>query len=125
MDGQKSPGRGWLSLLLKTRDQGAAIGLLFVAAILLGGFLVREGALRHRELAVHGPELPPPEFSVDLNSADWTELALLPGIGEKLARRIVESREHDGRFARPEQLRRVRGIGPRTWERLQPFVRCD
>ncbi|HND50917.1 MAG TPA: helix-hairpin-helix domain-containing protein [Pirellulaceae bacterium] len=125
IDGPKTPAAGWLSVVLRWRDQAAAIGLFFVAALLLGGFILREGALRHRELAAYGPELPPPEFSIDLNSAEWTELALLPGIGEKLAKRIVESREQDGPFARPEQLRRVRGIGPRTWEKLQPFLRCD
>ncbi|MBI2826885.1 MAG: helix-hairpin-helix domain-containing protein [Planctomycetia bacterium] len=62
-------------------------------------------------------------FEVDINEADWPELAQLPGVGETLARRIVESRQTDGPFADHEELRRIRGIGPRTLERIKPFLR--
>jgi competence protein ComEA len=48
---------------------------------------------------------------------------LLPGVGESLARRIVESRGALGRFADLDELRRVRGIGPKTLERIKPFLR--
>jgi competence protein ComEA len=61
-------------------------------------------------------------FSVDVNSADWPELVQLPGVGETLARRIVESREQDGPFTDPSDLRRVRGIGPKTLQRIQPYL---
>lgn len=64
----------------------------------------------------------PPQFLVDVNSAPWPELAQLPGIGETLARRIVESRQVEGPFQRVEDLQRVRGIGPKTVERIAPFV---
>ena len=65
------------------------------------------------------------EFKVDVNAAEWPELSQLPGIGEELARRIVQSREQDGPFADQQELRRVRGIGPRTLERIHPFCgRC-
>ncbi len=63
------------------------------------------------------------QFQVDVNSAGWPELSQLPGIGEALARRIVESREQQGPFADHQELRRVRGIGPRTLERISPFLR--
>ncbi len=59
---------------------------------------------------------------VDVNSADWPELSLLPNIGEVLARRIVESRQQEGPFASHEQLRRVPGIGPRTLEAIRPYL---
>ncbi len=58
-------------------------------------------------------------FTVDLNAADWPELAQLPGVGQTLARRIVESRHTDGPFRAPDDLRRVRGIGPKTLEGLR------
>jgi competence protein ComEA len=54
---------------------------------------------------------------------DWPELSQLPGIGEALARRIVESRQRDGEFVDHQELRRVRGIGPRTLERITPYLR--
>jgi competence protein ComEA len=63
------------------------------------------------------------EFQIDINAADWPEFSVLPGIGETLARRIVESRAEDGLFADTEELRRVRGIGPKTLERIRPYLR--
>ena len=48
---------------------------------------------------------------VDINSANVTDLAQLPGIGEVLARRIVDYRTIHGRFTAVEQLTNVEGIG--------------
>ena len=58
-----------------------------------------------------------------MNEADWPELSQLPGVGETLAQRIVESRETAGAFVDNEDLQRVRGIGPRTFERIKPYLR--
>jgi competence protein ComEA len=59
---------------------------------------------------------------VDLNRATAEELMRLPGLGPVLAARIVHSRESQGRFDRVDDLRRVRGIGPATLERLRPLL---
>ena len=61
-------------------------------------------------------------FQVDINAATWPELAQLPEVGETLARRIVEARDKGGRFADHQDLLRVNGIGPRTLERMTPFL---
>ena len=61
-------------------------------------------------------------FQVDVNAADWPELAQLPGLGETLARRIVASRQTSGPFRSYADLDRVKGIGPRTIERIRPFL---
>lgn len=60
---------------------------------------------------------------VDLNRADAMELDRLPGIGPVLAQRIVEHRARHGPFRRIEELRAVRGVGPRLLERLRSHVR--
>lgn len=60
---------------------------------------------------------------VDLNRATATELQRLTGIGPALARRILELRRQKGGFRRVEELVEVRGIGPKTLERLRPGVR--
>ena len=57
-----------------------------------------------------------------LNTAGISELMLLPRIGETTARKIVESREREGPFRNPEELRRIQGIGPATVERLRPYL---
>jgi competence protein ComEA len=56
---------------------------------------------------------------LELNAATAQDLATLPGIGEKLASRIVSDREANGPFARVEDLERVPGIGPAKLARLR------
>lgn len=58
----------------------------------------------------------------DLNRASEAELASIPGLGEKLAEQIVEHREEKGEFRSVEDLRKVKGIGPATLERVRPFL---
>jgi len=47
----------------------------------------------------------------------------MPGVGEQLAKRIVAERLENGAFRDWDDLRRVRGIGPRTLEGMKPFLR--
>ena len=54
-----------------------------------------------------------------LNSSDAEALDLLPGVGPALSQAIVVSRKAHGPFRSMEDLTRVRGIGPRTVERLR------
>lgn len=65
------------------------------------------------------------DFQVPINSADWPEFALLPGIGQTLAERIVEYRQQHGPFASVEHVERVKGIGPKTMQRIRPMLRVD
>jgi len=69
-------------------------------------------------------EIPPgPQiFKTDVNSAPASELSLLPGVGYELANRIVESRQSDGPYQKLEDLRRVRGIGPKTIRQIESMV---
>jgi competence ComEA-like helix-hairpin-helix protein len=67
----------------------------------------------------------PVEFPLDINSADVEDLELLPGIGPAKAAAIVALREELGRFGRVEDLVGVRGIGPRTLEKLKPYVKVE
>ena len=61
---------------------------------------------------------------VDINTADVAQLQALPGIGPKIAQRIVEERSR-GQFQSVDDLRRVAGIGPKTLEKLRPFARVQ
>jgi competence ComEA-like helix-hairpin-helix protein len=60
---------------------------------------------------------------LDPNLASAAELEALPGIGPALARRIVEDRAANGPFRTPDDLLRVRGIGPRLLDRIRPNLR--
>lgn len=58
---------------------------------------------------------------LDINQATPEQLTQLPGIGPKLAQRIVDERAKSP-FRSIEELRRVYGIGARTLERIRPHV---
>ncbi len=60
-------------------------------------------------------------LSIDPNRADLKTLEALPGIGPARALAIVREREQR-RFLSLGDLERVRGIGPRTVERLAGLV---
>lgn len=61
-------------------------------------------------------------FVLDPNTAPIDSLELLPGIGRVLADRIVEYRTTH-RFEREVDITEVKGIGPKLYERLRPYLR--
>ncbi len=92
--------------VLRLRDQGTAAVLLLGLSVFLG-------------LSMTGR--PPEEprnyrFQVDINRAGAEELMVLPGIGEKLAEGIILHREANGPFRTPEEIKGVKGIGPKKLE---------
>ena len=68
------------------------------------------------------PSRQAPTGALNLNHATQQDFERLPGIGPVLAGRIVEYRQVRGAFRDIEQLRRVKGIGKKTFERLRPLV---
>jgi len=59
---------------------------------------------------------------IDINRAEPWLLEALPGIGEVLAKRIVDYRSENGPFKRIEDLLKVSGIGPATFENIKDFI---
>ena len=62
---------------------------------------------------------------VNLNTATATQIATLPGIGEKAARLIIEYRDKNGGFKKIEELMNVKGIGEKSFLKLKPLVTVD
>lgn len=65
------------------------------------------------------------KLKIDLNRAEWYEFIILPGIGEKKAKAIVEYRKSKGAFRTIEQLSEVNGIGMKTVKRIKDLVFID
>src|SRR5262245_54263270 len=61
-----------------------------------------------------------PSGAVNLNAATVAELEALPGIGPKVAARIVEYRAKNGPFHKVEDLMNVQGIGEKSFLKLKP-----
>ncbi|MCO6459386.1 MAG: helix-hairpin-helix domain-containing protein [Pirellulaceae bacterium] len=107
---------------MRPGDQLALAGLLLLASLGAAGVWAVRGGLSGRLVDVD--RAPPVEirFQVDLNRASPPELALLPGIGETLAERIMQYRLRHGPFRELDELQRVHGIGPRTLAQLMPYL---
>lgn len=55
-----------------------------------------------------------------INYSDQSLLMTVKGIGPSLAQRIINSREGAGPFRVPEDLLRVKGIGPKRLQQFSP-----
>jgi competence protein ComEA len=65
---------------------------------------------------------PAPTGKVDINTASVEQLTSLPGVGEKLAARIVEYREKSGGFKSPQELMNVRGVGEKNFQKIEGYL---
>lgn len=81
----------------------------------------------------------PLDQRIDPNTASWSELTRLPRIGEQIAKRIVEYRQSHRPattpasdsggatsppvFTCPQDLGKIRGIGPKTVELIAPHLK--
>lgn len=59
---------------------------------------------------------------VNINTASVEQLVEVPGIGPALAARIVEHRQKAGAFKSLQELMNVKGIGERSFQKLQPYL---
>jgi competence protein ComEA len=109
--------------LLRRADQAAVAALMAAALVAMAGWWIAHGGWRGQLIEIERAEPLTARFDVDINAADLPELMQLPGIGEALARRIVESRKTSGPFAHHEDLLRIPGIGPKIFEQLRPYLR--
>jgi competence protein ComEA len=114
-------GKGWRPLLRRA-DQAAVAGLVLLALVGMGAYWFVQGGHRGELIEIDRAEPLTARYLVDINKAEWPEFAELPELGETLARRIVESRTEAGAFGDHDDLLRVNGIGPRTLERLKPYL---
>ncbi|MCL5258245.1 MAG: ComEA family DNA-binding protein [Firmicutes bacterium] len=79
---------------------------------------LRRTTSRRRKPAVRAPA----QVSLDLNAASAEALAQLPGIGDRLAARIVRYREVNGPFASVDELADVSGMTDSRIQKVAPFI---
>ena len=63
-----------------------------------------------------------PVAIVNLNTASAAQLEALPGIGAKVAARIIEYRQKSGGFKKIEDLMNVKGVGEKSFLKLKPLL---
>jgi competence ComEA-like helix-hairpin-helix protein len=80
------------------------------------------------QAVARGEQAPPPARPVpaasiiDLNQANATQLATVPGIGAQLASRILKYRSRLGYYVAVEQLTAVYGLSPENYARMAPYL---
>jgi len=88
----------------------------FVAAVLAAVFALGISA------GVASAAAKAPTGKVNINTATASQLSELPGVGEKLAARIIEFRQKQGPFKSTQELMNVKGIGEKNLQKLQPYL---
>ena len=103
------------------------IVIYFLATTLFIGTIIKVGMDYHWWL----PEteiisnLKPEDIKVklDINTAPWYELVLLPKLGEVKAKAIVAYREKHGNFKTLDELSNVNGIGTSIIEAVRDHIK--
>jgi competence protein ComEA len=94
--------------------------------MMLRRFVASGLALAMAALLVSGTALaaakPAPTAKVNINSASVEQLTTLPGVGPKLAARIVEYRQKSGAFRSAQDLINVRGIGEKNFAKIEAWL---
>jgi competence protein ComEA len=62
------------------------------------------------------------EGVVNINTATAEQLQLLPGIGEKKAEEIIKYRKEKGEFKAIEDIKNVKGIGDKVFEKIKDNI---
>lgn len=61
-------------------------------------------------------------IKISINSSSLEELCLLPGIGEKIAQRIIDYRSENGLFQNIEDITNVSGIGDAKFQKIKEYI---
>jgi competence ComEA-like helix-hairpin-helix protein len=59
---------------------------------------------------------------IDVNLADLDDLTAVPGIGPRLAERIICQREERGKFSGIEELGKIHGVGKKKLAAWAPYI---
>jgi competence protein ComEA len=62
---------------------------------------------------------------IGINSATFEDLKNLPGIGTKLAQKIIEYRKFNGNFKNLYELEKIDGIGEKKFSSIKQLISLD
>ena len=108
--------------LLRPADQVTLFFILSICAIGICGYVAFLGFGTSGLESFDEIERQNAEFQVDINTAPWTEIALLPNIGETIARAIVKFREANGGIENIESLVQIDGISDKKLAQLRRYT---
>ena len=71
------------------------------------------------------PAAKPAAGAININTADAAAIAQMPGMTPKRADAVIDYRNNSGRFSSCNDLQKVKGIGPKTVEKLLSVCTVD
>ena len=95
------------------------VGIVMLAVLVTGG---PQALAQEAQAAPAGTSRSTPAPVVNVNTATAEQFEGLPGIGAKMAARIVEYRQKNGSFKKVEELMNVKGIGEQAFLKLKPYL---
>lgn len=102
------------------------LGLVFFSARvgnpLQMGSAITVDALEMRWSQEYKLFLPGTIEKININTADQETLEALPGVGEKLAKKIIVYREENGLFQAVDEIVKVSGIGLKKLNQMKEFI---
>ena len=104
---------------MKRKELFVIIGIVAILMVInTFNFLRRENLKNSSRLVVEAGRI-----QLSLNAVSAVELEDLPGIGPVIAQRIVAYRQQKGRFSSLDELKEIKGIGDRLYEKIIPYLR--
>jgi len=101
--------------------------IFFLATVLLIGSIIKLGMDHHWWLPkteiVSGLKPEDIKVTLDINTAPWYELVLLPRLGEVKAKAIVAYREKYGNFKTLDDLANVNGVGLSIVDAVRDYLK--
>lgn len=125
MDSHHDPQASWLrryQCVLWRQHQPLIARLVLLAAISVAIYFARRAYQLNGLIDIDEAPARQADYRVDINTAEWPEIVVLPGVGEKLARSIVDYRNKFGPFDSLDSVESVPGIGASKLNQLRPFL---
>jgi competence ComEA-like helix-hairpin-helix protein len=107
---------------LTLEERRVLVFLLFLVVIGLGVDYLRKTSSSLKICVEDFINIGEEENKFDLNQIDKETLIRLPGIGEKIASRIIEYRQRYGSFRDIEELKKIKGIRLSTYEKIKDLL---
>ena len=93
------------------------LGKCCMSAVLVAGFFVFLAGVCVFAEGIEG--------KVNINTGTESQLALLPGVGPKLAAEIIRYRTANGNFKTLDDIKKVNGIADKKFENIRDCIMLD
>ena len=106
---------------LTKQERQVVLFLISVALIGLGISFLTKKCSKIRVIGYISQQ----EDKININQASKESLVGIPGIGEKLAQRIIDYRRHKGKFYNSAELKNIKGIGQTKYQAIKDYLNLE